>query len=154
MNRIALLVISLTLISSCTDEVQPNDFIGAYEGTAYRDNPYTQVFLSESEYTLELTTDTLDNFGIWIRRANEYSNKLQVEFMTINTSLFEATEQQDTLIFEVNNSDLIRNDIHRGKLWLSPDSIHLYYYRDFTNTYNIPFGALPEQRIIYGALPR
>lgn len=154
MNRLAFLLILCSIFTSCKDEVRPSDFIGEFEGTIYRDNPYTQIYTSEYDYTLELTTDTLDNFQILVRRKNGTSSTLLVSFISLNRDPFEASEDQDTLRFELDNSDLLRNDLHRGKLWLSADSIHLDYYHNFTDSYNIPFGALPEERTYRGAIPR
>ncbi len=154
MNRLAFLLILFSIFTGCKDEVRPSDFIGEFEGTIYRDNPYTQIFTSEYEYTLQLTTDTLENFQILIRRKNGTSRTLLVSFINLNRDPFEATEDQDTLRFELDNSDLLRNDRHRGKLWLTADSIHLDYYHNFTDNYNLPFGALPEERTYRGAIPR
>lgn len=154
MNRLAFLLFLFALIAGCKDEVPHSDFIGEFEGTIYRDNPYTQIYTSEYDYTLELTTDTLENFSISIRRKNSNSATLLVEFPNLNRDPFEALESMDTLRFEWNNSDDFRNDLHRGQLWLSTDSIYLDYYHNFTDSYNVPFGALPEERTYYGAVPR
>lgn len=154
MNRLAFLLILFSIFAGCKDEVQPSEFIGEFEGTIYRDNPYTQIYTSEYDYTLELTTDTLSNFQVLISRKSGASATLLVDFLSLNREPFEATEVQDTLHFELNNSDDFRNDLHRGKLWLSTDSLHLHYYHNFTDSYNVPFGALPEERTYYGAIPR
>mgnify|MGYP000017591877 FL=1 len=154
MKRFLLLLLTLSAISACKDDLFPSDFMGDFEGTIYHDNPYTQVFTAPNESEVILTTDTLENFGLSIRRQNKNSTTLLVDFLDLNREPFEATEEQDTLRFLLNNSDDFRDDVHIGKLWLSTDSIHIDYFHNFTDAYNVPLGALPEHRIYYGAMPR